>query len=195
MQIEYLWEALPANQKYKYYDEFEKSYLALLFSKTDKIDIIWTSVNLTNSYLYTFDKDFEHEFFNLAYPNIRGFDEIWMFILLNHSYGVYTTDDQFEAENINMEIDNCFNYYSSSGGGCKYRTDACLENFFKDVDAEICENMKKTGKRVTVHKSNNLKKLLDIRQKRLKLMSEHVETIKSNFCATVLYLCRVCDVL
>ena len=37
MQIKYLWEALPANQKYKYYDEFEKSYL---FSKTDKNDII-----------------------------------------------------------------------------------------------------------------------------------------------------------
>ena len=95
MQIKYLWEALPANQKHKYYDEFEKSYLALLFSKTDKIDIIWTSVNLINSYSYTFDKDFEHKFINLAYPNIRGFDEIWMFILLNPSYGVYTTDDQF----------------------------------------------------------------------------------------------------
>ena len=67
--------------------------------------------------------------------------------MLNQSDGVYTTDDQFEAENINMEIDNCFNYYSSSGGDSKYRTDACLENFFKDVDAEICENMKKTGKK------------------------------------------------
>ena len=55
MQIKYLWEALPVNQKYKYYDEFEKSYVALLFSKTDKIDIIWTSVNVTNSYSYTFD--------------------------------------------------------------------------------------------------------------------------------------------
>ena len=191
MQIKYLWEALPANQKYKYYDEFEKSYLALFFSKTDKIDIILTSINLTNSYLYIFDKDFEHKFIYLAYPNIWGFDEIWMFILPNHSYGVY----QFEAENINMEIDNCFNYYSSWGGGSKYRTDACLENLFKDVDAEICEKMKKTGKRVTVNKSNNLKNLLDIRQKRLKLMSEHVETIKSNFCATVLYGCRVFDML
>ena len=189
-------ENKPSKSKYRENETFENNYLNLVNRKSDNFSSSWEILGQRKLKTYKFNNQFEHEYF--CESGIDGFDDVWGSISLCCLDDSYMENEIFDQEVTSLVFEAMFKYNSQLKTLAKYKTCNRFEDCFNQItQKEISQTINlKENKKVPQkksEKSQHLKNLLDIRLKRLKQMSDHIETLKNENNKTV-YKCKLCSV-
>ena len=190
-EVEELWNAINRTDKYEENQTFEQYYFNLISDKTCSVDILWEAISQSKDLKYNFDIHFEDNI-HIALKVGDGLEDNWNHVSSSNGCGIYETDAMFEEEFVNVEFLRGFNFFSNYKTELRYRTDTAFEESYKEIVSEeptkSCDKNRQSKVNTSKSKeSQNLKNLLDLRLKRLKTMSEHVDTITNDSCRTLVY--------
>ena len=180
VDYELVWREQKNLIKYKENGGFEQCYLDLAVETTKSFEVIWEVLGLVKVEPYQIDNNFENEY--LCGQQLKSLEELWGHVSKWCSYEDYKRNDRFEKEIVEAEFNAAFEYSSKLLTVPRYKFCSKFEECLNEIvptELLLTDNpdQKKKEAKTKVKKSHQLKNLFDLRLKRLKVMSDHIETV------------------
>jgi len=190
-----------ANCKYKQNNSFEQAYLDVISENSAAFEDIWTTLSQSKLEKHKFCDEFENQYIRVHGHHLYSLEDIWDHYCRDSVIDNYAKNRWFEAEIANVEIESAFQYNYKAKILPQYKTCPAVEDAYLSLIPEdmrpvnrksSCTTTKQKVSNSKLKKSCQLKNLLESRLKRLKMMSDHIESVKTDE-NRIIYKCKLCN--
>ena len=195
------WEKASGSfKKYSFSTYFERVYLEIVQEKNSNSDYswFWDVIRQDTLDVYKFDENFENEV--IENTTSDTLDDIWDFVSLTAGFQSYAANSRMDTEFGDCEFEMVYSHYSQRTRGPPYTMSHVFEEVFSHIvprqnehrDSEKGKKDSETNPKKKKKTSQNLKTLLELRMKRLKLIDDNIQSIRIGDDSSPIYECKHC---